>query len=209
MNVPVGDLGEDQADTHAGTAVGDAGVGPDFGLAEPDAEFQALAEFEGDGDFDVASAEAEVGDAAPKGGAFLNVNLDGILTAIAGVLAIVDRDGIVVIDGVGGEGKIPQRFFGGDVEQTEVAGAGSCGFADPLHAEVCAIRAVGEADYFVEAEIGTDCCEMCAFAADVDGGNFFGEDLTVTVGAENAYGDFDVFPGLGAPAHPCWQPPLA
>ena len=66
IEVLVGDLGEDQADAHAWGAVGDAGIGPDFGLSEPDADFQALSQFEGDGNFDVASAQAEIGDAAPE-----------------------------------------------------------------------------------------------------------------------------------------------
>jgi hypothetical protein len=44
-------------------------------------------------------------------------------------------------------------------------------------------------------------------AADVDGENLLGEDLTGAVGAENAYRDFDLLAGLAAPAHRFEQPP--
>src|SRR5580700_151342 len=117
------------------------------------------------------------------------------------MLAHLDASGLVSIDDVGGQGKIPERFFRSDVEQADVAGFGGSGGADPLDTEVDTIAAAGYADDLVEAEFGADAGKFGAGPADVDGGDLLGEDLAVAVGAENAYRDLDLLAGLGALAH--------
>lgn len=202
VEVLVGNLSKNQTDSHAWSAVGDAGIGPHFRLAEPDADLQALAQFQGNRDFDIASAEAEIGDTAPERRTFLNVNLDRIVTAESVMGSIVDGHGLVVIDCIGGQGEVPESFFGREVEQAQKSDVGGSGSPNPLDAKMRPVRAVGEADDFVEAEVGTDGGERSTLAAGVDGQNFFGKNLPMTVCPEDTYRDFELYARLSAPSHP-------
>ena len=68
------------------------------------------------------------------------------------------------------------------------------------------IAAIGEPHYFVEAKLGANAGDLGPGAADIDGQDLLGKNLTVAIGAEDANRDFDLLAGVAAPAHRFEQP---
>ncbi len=153
ITIQFGDFDESQSCTDAGSAMRDYGGGLNFGLPEPNANFYFCSRRQLQRNFDVTATQAKICDGAAQGGSTLDVNLDGILTTVASVFSSLDAADLVGILGVGGEREIPQRFFGSDIQQADMTGGGGAGSADPFHAEMDAIVAVGEADDLVDLEV--------------------------------------------------------
>ena len=122
--------------------MGNLGVGPGFSLSEPNANSQLGSRLQGDWHLDVTSTKAEVGYGTPERSS-LDVNLDRVLASETGSDAVFDTGQLKVIDCVRGQGEVPERFLGSDVEQADVACFWCSGTADPLYTEVHSIGAVG------------------------------------------------------------------
>src|SRR5215831_2321790 len=174
--VLVRDLGKADADAEARRAVRDFSFGPGLGLPEPEADAEFSPDFQRDCHFDIATAKAEVRYRAPERCATVNVDFDRVLAPIAGMSAALGHASLVRILPGAIEREIPERFAGRDVQHANAPGLRSAGFADPFHAEVDAIRLVGDANDLVNGKVRFDSGELDPSAADVHGDGFLRED---------------------------------
>ncbi len=118
------------------------------------------------------------------------------------VFPLLSDSWLVIVRCRRGQCNIPEKFFRGHAEQTNVARFWRPRVAYPLDPKMHSVLAIRQTDNIVKVDPRLDAAQLGPVLANVDGNRFLGEDSATAVGAEDPHLRLDLFARLAASAHP-------